>query len=162
MSSESFSLMAQIDSSLLTSNNVIIHSPKPTNIANLFSWAILYFPSRARFAKIAKKVTIINTRNIGRYLINGININTRVTTRSRRNDAHHHNDCLRWNCSNSLFFWLLNATTMIPIRRYIITALFFSVLLGTYISWVGSTVIGVLASILDCCPDILDCNVSSI
>ena len=128
--SVSFPLISQDISSLFTSNNVIIHSPKPTNIANLFSWAIAYFPSRARLTKIAKKITIISTINIGIYFIRGINIMRDVATTRRRNTAHHHKDCLRWNCSKSLFFWLLRATTIIPIRRYIITALFFSVLLG--------------------------------
>lgn len=147
-------------SPLSISNNAIIRSPKPTNIASFLSWDIEYVPSRARLINIAKKTTIISTINIGIYLINGININREVTTTRRRNTDHHHKDCLRWNCSKSLFLWLLNAPTMIPIRRYIITALFFSVLLGVYDPSKDWFIMGIVIS--GFFSVVLTCNVSSI
>ncbi len=119
------------DSSLVTSNNAEIHSPNPANMESLFSWSMEYFPSRARFMKIARNITMMSTANSGIYFIIGININTDVVTIRRKNTAHHHKACLRWNSSYPLFCsFSLNDDAMIPIRIYIITALFLSVLLG--------------------------------
>lgn len=134
-----------------TSKRSITHSPKLTNIDNFFSWAIVYFPSRARLIKSIKKTIMINISSIGKYLTKGKNINIVLITIKNKNTDRHPKDCFKWKSSKTFFFWLLNATTIIPINKYIITALFFSVLLGVYTSqkvsiFIDVTISGVIFS----------------
>lgn len=112
-----------------TSKSHIIHSPMPAKIDKPFSFFLPYLPSLACLIHKAKMMTIPRNTSKGMYFTRGINNSINDSNKNKTKIIHRPIACLRWKLSYSLCPVLPNHQIM-PMRRYITTALFFSTLLG--------------------------------